>query len=325
MVGWGVVATGGIADVVTADMRLVDGTEVRAVSSRDIDRAARFAARHGIAKSYGNHQDLVADPDVDVVYVATPHSSHFAVARDALLAGKAVLCEKPLTMSSADTEELVGLARRQGVFLMEAMWTRFNPLVRKLRQLVKDGAIGQVRSVHSDFGAVFPEDLTHRIWDPALGGGSLLDVGVYPVAFAQMVLGEPEEVIARGTLHNTVDAEAALLLRYPGGEFAQLTSSAVGHYPVTAMVVGTAGRVEILPEFFRATEMVVTRAGAEPERETLDLWGSGYTYQIAEVNERLAAGDKESPEMPLDDTLAVARVLTEALTQLGVSYPDTVR
>ncbi|MET0133347.1 MAG: Gfo/Idh/MocA family oxidoreductase [Kibdelosporangium sp.] len=325
MTGWGVVATGGIADVVTSDMLLVPDVEVRAVSSRDTARAADFARKHGIARSYGDYRELLADPSVDVVYVATPHSSHFEVARDALLAGKAVLCEKPLTVHLEDTEELVALARRQGVFLMEAMWTRFNPLVRRLRRLVGDGAIGTVRSVQADFGAVFPGELTHRLWDPALGGGSLLDVGIYPVSFAQMLLGEPESIVAHGSLHNTVDAEAALLLRYPDGAFAQLSSSLVGHYPITATVVGTAGRIELPPAFFRANELVLTVLGAEAERETLTFQGHGYEYQIAEVHALVSAGKTESPEMTLDETLAVARTLGTALGLLGVTYPKTVR
>lgn len=320
MIGWGVVATGGIADVVTSDMRLVDGTEVRAVSSRDPARAAAFAARHGIPRSYGSYQELLADPSVDVVYVATPHSGHYSVAKDALLAGKAVLCEKPLTVTLAAAEELVALARRQGVFLMEAMWTRFNPLVRRMRQLIADGFVGQIRSIHADFGALFPTDLAHRGWDPLLGGGSLLDLGVYPVALTQMLLGEPTGIVTHGLVRNGVDAQAALLLTYPDGVSAQLTSSIIAAHPVRAVVVGTAGRIELLPEFFRASEMSVNGVS-----ETVELTGHGYTYQIAEVNARLLAGDKESPEMTLDDTLAVMRILTTALAQLGVRYPDTVR
>lgn len=315
------VATGGIADVVTSDMKLVPDVEVRAVSSRDSSKAAAFAARHGIPSSYGDYHDLLLDPTVDVVYVATPHSSHHVVARNALLAGKAVLCEKPLTVSLRDAEDLVDVARKQGVFLMEAMWTRFNPLIRLLRKLVADGAIGSIRSVHADFGEPFPHNPAHRLWDPAAGGGSLLDLGVYPVSFTQMLLGEPESIATHGTLIDGVDAEAALLLRYPNGVSAHLSSSLVGNYPIAATVVGTQGRIEIPPLFYRPTELVVIRPDAQPDTHTLELQGFGYHYQVAEVNERVAAGDRESPEMRLDETLAVMRTLTKALDQLGVSYP----
>jgi predicted dehydrogenase len=306
-------------------MRLVAGTEVLAVSSRNIERAAAFASRHGIPKFYGDYRELIEDPEIDVVYVATPHSGHFDVAKDALLAGKAVLCEKPLTVTLEAAEELVGIARKQGAFLMEAMWTRFNPLVRRLRQLVRDGAIGEIHSIHADFGVRFAYDPEHRLWNPALGGGSLLDLGVYPISFAQMLVGEPESLVAHGQLRNGVDAEAGLLLRYPSGVFAHLYSSLIALKAVGATVVGTAGQIELPPYFYRPTELVLLRPGREPVRETLDLAGNGYEYQIAEVNERVLAGEQESPEMPLDDTLAVMRTLSEALRQLGVTYPNTVR
>jgi predicted dehydrogenase len=318
VIGWGVVATGGIANVVTSDMLLVDDTEVRAVASRDIGRAQEFAAKYGIAKPYGDYRELIADPGVDVVYIASPHSGHYDVAKEALLAGKAVLCEKPITVTLAAAEELVAVARDRGVFLMEAMWTRFNPLVRKLRGLVADGAIGEVRTVQADLGAVFPTD-------PMLGGGSLLDVGIYPVAFTQMLLGEPAEIVTHGLVRNEVDAHASLLLRYPDGVSALLFSSIVASCPSKATVVGTKGRIELGAPFFATREMVLTVEGSDPVVEKNDLWGNGYTYQIAEVNERVRNGDKESPEVTLDDTLAVARILSTALAQLGVSYPDTVR
>ncbi|MEV4310941.1 Gfo/Idh/MocA family oxidoreductase [Actinocrispum sp. NPDC049592] len=325
MVGWGIVATGGIAEIVVSDMRLVDGVDVRAVSSRDTARAESFAREHAIPSSYGDHHGVIDDPSVDVVYVATPHSGHFEVTRDALLAGKAVLCEKPLTVSLAAAEELVALARKQGVFLMEAMWTRFNPLVRRLRRLVRDGAIGQIHSVHADFGVQFPYDPEHRLWNLELGGGSLLDLGVYPVAFAQMLLGEPETVVANGTLRNGVDSEAGLLLKYENGVFAHLYSSLVTLKDVGATVVGTDGQLELPPFFYRPTDLILRRPGREPVIESLQLEGNGYEFEIAEVTQRILAGDTESPEMPLDDTLAVMRILTEALRQVGVVYPATVR
>ncbi|ONI78717.1 oxidoreductase [Actinosynnema sp. ALI-1.44] len=321
MTRWGVVATGRIADVVTSDMALVPDVEVLAVSSRSTHKAEEFAREHGIPRFYGDYHDLLADPDVDVVYVATPHSSHYIVARNALLAGKAVLCEKPITVGMKDAEKLVDLARKQNVFLMEAMWTRFNPLVKLIRDLVTDGAIGTVRSVHADFGAPFAHDPAHRLWDPAAGGGSLLDLGVYPVSFAHMLLGEPKSVAVQGTLIDGVDAEAALMLRYPDGVFAQLSSSLVGYYPIAATIVGTAGRIEIPPVFYRPTEFTVVRPGQDDEKHALELAGHGYQYQIAEVVERVTAGEVESPHMPLDETLAVMRTLTEALDKLGVNYP----
>ncbi|SMD26821.1 Gfo/Idh/MocA family protein [Kibdelosporangium aridum] len=321
MTKWGVVATGRIADLVTSDMALVPDAEVLAVSSRSTPKAEQFATRHGIPRFYGDYHDLVADPDVEVVYVATPHSSHYIVARNALLAGKAVLCEKPITVSLKDAERLADLARKQDVFLMEAMWTRFNPLIKLVREMVADGVIGAVRSVHADLGTLFAHDPAHRLWDPAAGGGSLLDLGVYPVSFTHMLLGEPRSIATHGTLIDGVDAEAALLLRYANGSFAQLSSSLVGHYPMTATVVGTAGRIEIPPPFYRPTEFTVIRPGQPDETHSMQIDGHGYQYQIAEVTKLVQAGRTESPDMPLEETLAVMRTLDEALDQLGVSYP----
>ncbi|MCE7009070.1 Gfo/Idh/MocA family oxidoreductase [Kibdelosporangium philippinense] len=321
MTKWGVVATGRIADVVTSDMALVPDADVIAVSSRSTPKAEEFAKRHGIPRFYGDYHDMLADPGIEVVYVATPHSSHYIVARNALLAGKAVLCEKPITVSLKDAERLVELARKHNVFLMEAMWTRFNPLIKRIRALVADGAIGAIRSVHADFGAFAPHDPTHRLWDPAAGGGSLLDLGVYPVSFAHMLLGEPKSIATHGTLIDGVDAEAALLLRYKNGVFAQLSSSLLGHYPIAATVVGTEGRIELPSKFYRPTEFSVVRPGEDDEKHELELVGHGYQYQIAEVVKRVQAGEIESPDMPHEETLAVMRTLDEALDKLGVSYP----
>ncbi|RIQ17215.1 Gfo/Idh/MocA family protein, partial [Jiangella rhizosphaerae] len=197
-IGWGVVATGAIARNIAGDLRLLEHTRLAAVSSRRLDRAEAFAAEFGVDRAYDDVRALVDDPAVDVVYVATPHAQHAPVVEAALDAGKAVLCEKAFTMSLADTTRLTELARERGVFCMEDMWTRFNPLIVQLRQLVADGAIGDVRAVTADLGFVAPPDRTHRLWDPALGGGVLLDVGIYPVAFAQMLLGAPSALTVTG-------------------------------------------------------------------------------------------------------------------------------
>ncbi|MET1071122.1 MAG: Gfo/Idh/MocA family oxidoreductase [Umezawaea sp.] len=316
LVRWGVVAPGGIADVVTSDLVRVRGAEVVAVSSRALPRAQAFAAKHGIPRAYGATADLLADPEVDVVYVATPHAQHHEVVREALLAGKHVLCEKPFTLTAADARELADLAKERGLFLMEAMWTRFNPLVRRIRELIAEGAIGDVRAVHADFGFTADYDPEHRLWNPALGGGALMDLGVYPVSFAHMVLGEPESVTVHGSLAPTgVDADAALLLAYPGGAHALLTCSLISTPEVRATIVGSGGRIEVPEPFFNPAAIVVN--GVE-ERAELD--GNGYTPQLAEVTQRISNGYTESPEMPLDDTVAVLRTLTTALAALGVDY-----
>ncbi len=322
--GWGFVATGGIARTVGADLRLLGADRLVAASSRDARRAQLFADEFGdgSATGYGSVEELVADPRVDVVYVATPHAQHLGPARAALEAGKAVLCEKAMTLTPADTAALVAVAREQGVFLMEAVWMRFNPLVTRLRTLVADGAIGDVRLVSAAFGFVSQYDAASRMWDPALGGGSLLDLGIYPVNFVQMLLGSPESVEASGALSpDGVDAEASLLLRYPGGTSALVASSLLAPLSVTASVAGTAGRVDVDEQFHTPTSMTLRREGADPETFRVELEGNGYVPQLRHVEECVRAGATESAVMPLDDSVTVASILQQALDALGVSYP----
>ncbi|MBP2475024.1 putative dehydrogenase [Crossiella equi] len=319
---WGVVATGGIAATVTADLLLVPGIEVVAVSSRSLERAQEFAGRFGIPRAYGDYRELLADPGVDVVYVATPHSQHYEITSAALHAGKNVLCEKAFTLSVAHAEELVALAESRGLFLMEAMWTRFLPLVRRLRAFVHDDTLGEIRLVRADFGVPVFYDPAHRLWNPELGGGALLDLGVYPVSFAHMVLGTPSEVHAHGALAPTgVDAEAAVLLGYPDGAQALLSTSLRADTGITASVVGTRGSIDLHTPFYAPTRMTLRRNDREPEVFESELWGNGYTYQAREVVERIAAQEYESPEMPWADTVNVMRTLCAALGRMGVQYP----
>ena len=322
--GWGFVATGGIARKLGGDLRLLGADRLVAASSRDAGRAREFAAEFGdgSATGYGSVEELVADPRVDVVYVATPHAQHLEPAATALRAGKAVLCEKPLTLSLADTAALVAIAREHGTFLMEAVWMRFNPLVARLRALVADGAIGDLRLVTGAYGFVSPYDAASRMWDPALGGGSLLDLGIYPVNLAQMLLGSPESVEVSGALSpDGVDAEASLLLRYPGGASALVASSLLATLAPKASVAGTAGRVDLDDSLDSPTSITLHRGGADPETFRVELEGKGYVPQLRHVEECLRAGATESSVMPLDDSVAVAAILQQALDALGVRYP----
>ena len=320
---WGVVGPGRIADKVVQDFAVVDGARVCAVASRSIDRARAFAERHGIERAYGSYADVLADPEVDVLYVATPHPQHHAVAMAALRAGKALLIEKAFTATTAGTAEIVDLARETGRFVMEAMWTRFQPAVVALRELVADGAIGEVRSVQADLGVAKEYDPTDRLFDLAQGGGALLDLGVYVVNFAQMLLGTPSRVTAAGSLFPSgADAEASLLLDHGDGRTATLTISLRNALPGQARVFGTTGWIDVLPRFHHPTTIVLHRAGAEPETITRQPVGQGYAHELTEVTECLRAGRSESTVMPLADTLAVQTVLGEAAEQLGVRLAE---
>jgi predicted dehydrogenase len=320
---WGVIGPGRIAEKVVADLALVEGARAVAVGSRSTERAEAFAARHGIGRAYGSYAEVIADPDVDVLYVATTHSQHHALALGALQAGKALLVEKSFTSTTAGAREVVELARQTGVFVMEAMWTRFQPAVVALRELVADGAIGEVRTVQADLGTARPYDPAHRLFDLGLGGGALLDLGVYVVSFAQMLLGTPDRVFAVGSLFPSgVDAEASLLLDHGDGRSAALVTSVRQVLPGSARILGSDGWIDVLPRFHHPETFVLHRNGAEPEAITRPRTGGGYFHELVEVTECLRAGRTESAVMPLADTLAVQTVLGEAADQLGVRHAE---
>lgn len=327
-VRWGVAGPGQIADVVGLDLALVPGARLTAVGSRSVARAEAYAQRHGHeaaaahghpVRAHGSYRALVEDPEVDVVYVATPHPQHHAIALAAIAHGKHVLVEKAFTATLAGATEVVDAARAAGVFAMEALWTRFHPAAVRLRELLAEGAIGEVRAVSADLGIAAPKDPANRFYAPELGGGALLDLGVYVTALAHMVLGRPDEVIVRGSLTETgVDAEAALLLVHPGGATASLTCSILSPSVGRARIDGTEGSIELKPRFHHPHGLVLRQLGAEVERVDLPPTGIGYTHQLIEVSEAIRAGRTESTVMPLSATLDVMAVLEEAGRQLGV-------
>ncbi|WP_405014543.1 Gfo/Idh/MocA family protein [Kitasatospora sp. NBC_01539] len=320
---WGVLATGGIAASFTEDLLGVEGAEVVAVASRAEGPARAFADRFGIPRAYGTWQELAADRDVDVVYVATPHAYHHRAATLLLEGGRSVLCEKPFTLNAGQTADLVATARTHDLFLMEAMWTYLDPTIRRITALVADGAIGEVQSVHADFGFTAAHDPTHRLWDPALGGGALLDLGVYPVSFAQLLLGEPESVHAWAKLSpEGVDANTGIVLGHANGATALLACSLTAQSGQRATVQGSAGRIEIDRDFFHPDGFVLHRDGREPEEyRAAPRVGHGYGLEAAEVGRCLRDGLTESPLVPLDGSLAVMRTLDAVRDRIGVRYP----
>lgn len=322
-VRWGVVGPGRIAAKVVEDFAVVDGARPVAVASRSLSRAEAFAECHGLDRAYGSYGQILVDAEVDVLYVATPHAQHAALARAGLQAGKALLVEKAFTATYAGAAGVVELARSRGVFVMEAMWTRFQPAVVALRELIAEGAIGEVRSVQADLGVQRDFDAVDRLFALELGGGALLDLGVYVVSFAQMLLGTPDTVRAVGSRFSTdVDAEASLLLGYADGRSAALMTSLRNDLPGQARVYGTRGWIDVLPRFHHPQTLVLHRAGAEPETITRPQLGGGYSHELIEVTRCLQAGSTESPVMPLADTLAVQDVLQQAAEQLGVRHAE---
>lgn len=320
---WGIIGPGRIAGNVARDFPITPRTELVAVASRSAQRARDFAATHRVPRVFGSYREMLADPDVDAVYIATPHPQHRQVAIAALTAGKAILVEKTFTATVSGAQEIIDIARARGVFAMEAMWTRFQPAIVEAKRLVDEGVIGEVRQVQADLGVDRPFDPDDRLFNPALGGGALLDLGVYVVSLAQYFLGDPAAVVAHGSLFPTgVDAEAGVLLRYDDGRTATLLCSLLHPTPGQARIFGTEGWIDILPRFHHPREIVLHRKGSDPQPIVKPPVGGGYSHELAEVTECLLEGRAQSAVMPLADTLAVQRVLNTACEQLGVHHTE---
>lgn len=319
-VRWGVLATGKIAEHFAADLALVPDAELCAVASRSHETARAFADRHGAARAYGSYPELAADPDVDVIYVATPHGRHVEDVLCCLEHDKPVLCEKSLTLNARQAETLVAEARSRKVFLAEAMWMRCNPRIRRLRRLVEQGACGEVRQVRADLGFVLPPEPAARLTDPALGASALLDVGIYPLTFAHLLLGEPDDVAATGVLSERgVDLNGAASLRYAGGAIASVSWTQTAWSDATASIAGPDGRIEVpsrmhMPPSFSHVSGWETHTYADP------VIGRGLAHEIVEVGDCLRAGRTESDLLPLDETVAIMRVMDRIREQLGVRY-----
>jgi predicted dehydrogenase len=318
---WGILGAGAIAAQVGADIAATPGNVLHAVGAREAERAAAFAAAHGVGRSYGSYAELLADPDVDVVYIATTHGQHHDHALRALRAGKPILVEKAFTLNSAQAREVVAEARARQLFCMEAMWTRLNPLLRHAVDIARSGRIGDVVGFRGDLSRLFPYDPAHRLYDLAAGGGALLDLGVYPANVAWMFLGRPDVVQATGSLSPTgSDVTSAMQWGYADGRVAQLYCSAAGESPFAALVTGTAGWLSIEPRIHRPARLTVHDRTGDEVIAAQDEPGNGYALEVLEVQRCLRAGEQESPLVPLDDTVAILDVLDEARRQIGVRY-----
>lgn len=323
-VRWGFIGAGGIAHKLATDIALTEGNVVVAVAARDGARAAEFAKRHAVARSYGSYRELVADDGVDVVYIATTHPGHKVQSLMAIAAGRALLIEKPVCLNAADTREVFAAAADAGVFAMEAMWMRCNPLILRAQQLIAEGVIGEVQGVRMEFGLGLPFNPKHRLFEMANGGGSLLDLGIYPASFAFHFLGRPDEVHTYGTLSSTgSDDTVAMQWNYAGVPRAQLWCSATVHAPNKSAILGTKGWLEFQPMAFRPTGLIVHNADGEYRiGDPLEGHGFGYTEQVLEVERCLRAGQRQSALVPVADTIAILEILDGARAALGVVYPD---
>ena len=322
MTRWGILGAGGIATKFSEDLGLLPDHDVVAVGTRTAGSADAFARRFGVAHVHPSYADLVADPDVDAVYVATPHPMHLDAAMLAIEAGKAVLVEKPFAMDAVEARSLVEAASARGTFLMEAMWTRFLPHVVAVRDVIASGRLGEIVLVTAEHGQWFEKDPAFRLFAPELGGGALLDLGIYPVSFASMVLGTPDHVTAVSDPAFTgVDAQTSMVLQYAGGAHAVLTTTLRSFTSNNAAINGTDGRIEIDGTFYAPSSFtVVTRDGGR-ERVEIPTVGNGLRFEAAEVGRCLREGLTESPYLTLDETVAIMTTMDEIRRQIGLTYP----
>ena len=320
---WGILATGGIAHQFAGDL-VKNGFLVQAVGSRSQASADAFAAEFGIPTAHSSYEALVADPDVDIIYVSTPHPFHAANAALALKAGKHVLVEKPITVNAAEARTLAALAESKNLLLLEAMWTRFLPHMARIRELIAAGALGEVRSLIADHTQDLPDDPSHRINALALGGGALLDLGIYPISFASALFGPPETILASATFKDTgVDAQVATIFKYAGGQIASLLSASDTKGPNTASILGTAGRIDIDEVWYSPTSFRLYNSANEviEAYETPAYVGRGMHFQAVEAERLVAAGQTTSPLLTLTESVQIMETLDAIRAQIGLVYP----
>jgi predicted dehydrogenase len=319
---WGILATGGIARLFTNDLNL-NGFTVQAVGSRSQESADAFAAEFGIPTAHGSYEALVADPDVDVIYVSTPHPLHASNARLALEAGKHVLIEKPFTVNAREAQEIADLARAKGLLALEAMWTRYLPHMARIREIIAAGTVGEVRTLLADHTQLLSDDPAHRINALELGGGALLDLGIYPVSFAWDLFGAPLTVQATATFKSTgADAQIAAVFGYEGGRVASTLSASDTRGPNVAVVLGTLGRIEIDAVWYTPTTFrVVDNDDTVVEEFRSEVVGRGMHFQAEAVERLVATGDLAGGLLPIDESVAIMGTLDAIRGQIGLRYP----
>lgn len=321
---WGIMGCGGIANNYASDLAFTKYGQLAAVGSRSLSKAKKFAAQHGGAVAYGSYEELAADPNVDIVYVATPHPYHMDNTLLAINSGKHVLCEKPIAMNAGQTRRMIAAAQKKGVFLMEAMWTRFFPATIQLRQWLAEGRIGKVLAVEADFGIHFRVGPEHRIFNPDLGGGTLLDLGIYPISFASMVYGaQPKKIVS--TVHKAktgVDDHAVITFEYPDSATAALSISSIVSMKNEARIFGTADMITVHDGFFHPTRLTLEAEGKKPKTVDLPHPGGGMQFEAEHVHQCLRNGKLQSDYLPLDETLAIMQTLDKIRRQWKLKYAN---
>jgi predicted dehydrogenase len=321
-INWGILGCGKIAHKFAKGLSTLKDARLLAVGSRSQEKAAEFAAEHKAERACGSYEALAADPEIDIIYVATPHPWHAANTRLCLENDKAVLCEKPFTVNAAESASLIAFAREKKLFLMEAMWMRFFPVMEGLRQWISEGRIGEVRMLKADFGFRAEWNEESRLFNPDLAGGALLDIGIYPLSLAYMVFGSaPEALTGLADIGTTgVDEQSAYILRFEGGKLAVLSSAVRTKLPHEALILGTEGSVRI-PDFWHGTEAWLESGGRKPKRYRFPITSNGYQYEARAAMDSLRAGQTEHPLMPLDESLAIMQTMDDLRSLWGLRYP----
>jgi predicted dehydrogenase len=318
---WGILGTGKIAKALATALKELPDAELAAVASRSIDSATSFAGEYGVTRAHGSYQALADDPDVDVVYIATPHPMHHENALMCLRGGKALLVEKAFTVNRREADEIVALAREKKLFVMEAMWSRFQPAIVEAKRLVEAGEIGAVANIQADLGFMADVGPGHRLFNPELGGGAMLDLGIYPLSVSSFFLGPVKEVQAISELGATgVDVQTNFVLRHEGGGLSSCATSLRARTGATLTIGGSKGFLRLHSRFHHSETFTIELNDGSRREVHLPRLGNGYPHEAMEVNRCLRAGLLESPSMPLDETLALMSVMDEIRAQTGVRY-----
>ena len=318
---WGILGPGGIARAFAKDLQLLEGHEVAAVGSRTLSNAQEFAKTFG-GTAYGSNEELVADPTVDAIYVATPHPSHKENVITALNAGKPVLCEKPFAVNAHEAREMVAAAEKNGVALMEAMWARFLPHYADVREIIASGVLGQILTVQADHGQRLADRNIPRLVEPSLAGGALLDLGIYPVSFAHMILGNPAKITASAVLTDKgVDAQTSMIFDYADGAQAILTTTMIEQTPCRAVVAGVNGWLEIDRTFYNPTSMRVVLFDGSVTQYPHTYTGHGLREQAEAFKKLVQSGKNQSEILTWKDTVDIMGTLDAVRSQIGLRYP----
>jgi predicted dehydrogenase len=318
---WGILGTGSIAHKFAIGLSSAPGAELVAVGSRTQASADQFASEFNIPRRHASYEALANDSDVDAIYISTPHHLHAANSMLCIEAGKAVLCEKPFAINTREADQVIALARQKKIFLMEAMWTRYLPAIVRLRELIASGVIGTVQMLNADFGFRTGFRAESRLFDVSMGGGGLLDVGIYPLSLAFMLFGSPDHIASTAHLGETsVDEQAAWVFGYKSGQIAIMSSAIRTNTPHEAVIMGTDGMIRV-PDWWHAQKLIVQPAGKSAETIDVPMEGNGYNYEALEVAHCLKAGKLESDVMPLDETRAIMVTMDAIRAQWGLKYP----